>query len=54
MNIICELELITINGFLRETKFDIDAFMIDKFYLNLQDDISLYMTDETIERMGYS
>jgi phage anti-repressor protein len=48
------VEMLTIRDFIRITGYPIDSFMIDSFFLNLRDDIPIYITKELIEWCGFS
>jgi hypothetical protein len=47
-------KLLTIQDFVKVVNFGIDAFMVDKCFLNLRDDMPVYIDTDMIEWMGYS
>ncbi len=48
------ITLLTIQEFIHKSKYPIDNFMVDNFFVNLNDDIPIYVTNELIEWCGYS
>ncbi len=48
------ITMLTIQEFIHKSKYPIDNFMVDNFFVNLNDDIPIYVTNELIEWCGYS
>jgi hypothetical protein len=46
-------KLLTIQEFIKVVEFKIDAFMVDKCFLNLKEDIPVYIDAPMLEWMGY-
>ena len=44
---------LTIGEYIKETNYDIDKFIIDKFWNQMNDDMDIYMDNETLKWMGY-
>lgn len=47
-------EMFTIQEFISETKYNIDNFIIDKFWNNMSNDMDIYIDDSIIRWMGYT
>ena len=45
--------MLTIERFIEVVNFNIDKYTLDKFFLNIQDDLPMYLDDSTIEWFGY-
>lgn len=45
--------LLTINEFIEETKYNIDAFTIDRFWSNLNEDMPLYLDENLLQWCGF-
>ncbi len=46
-------DLLTITEFINETKYNIDSFIIDKFWNNMSNDMDIYIDESIIKWMGY-
>jgi len=46
--------VLSIQEFIDKTKFDIDSFIIDKFWNNMHEDLDIYIDDTIINWMGYT
>ena len=46
--------MLTIHDVIHKTNFNIDNFLIDKFWNNMADDIDIYIDDNIIKWMGYA
>jgi len=44
----------TIQEFIKETDYEIDSFIIDKFWNNMHEDFDIYIDDSIINWMGYT
>lgn len=45
--------LLTVKEFIEETKLDIDTFMVDRFWSNLENDVPIYVDKVLIDWCGY-
>jgi hypothetical protein len=45
--------MLTLDEFIRYTKFQIDKYSMDKFYYNLNNDLPIYIDNSVIEWFGY-
>lgn len=53
-NMISNIDMLSIQDFIRKSEFPIDNFMVDKFFNNLNDEIPIYITNELIEWCGFN
>jgi len=46
--------MLTVQEYIRKTKFNIDTFIINRFWTNMNDDIDIYIDEKIIRWMGYT
>ena len=48
------VEMLTLNEFVQEIKYDLDNYAYNKLYHSIKDDIPIYLDNELIQWMGFS
>ena len=47
------VEMLSLNQFIKNTKYDLDDYAYNKLYHSIKDDIPIYLDNELIKWMGY-